>query len=78
MRYFFHLHNDIEVTDEEGRELPDLDAAISHARQEALVMAGESASHGHLNLSHCIEVTDTDGASLKKVTFGDVVNVTDN
>lgn len=75
MRFYFHLHNDVETHDEEGVELADTTAAVRHAKDEARTMAAESVGVGHLNLSHCIEVTDKAGAGLLKVTFGDVVEV---
>ena len=36
-RYFFHVHDGISILDEDGTELPDLDAA----RKEAVCMSGE-------------------------------------
>ena len=76
MRFYFHLHNDIEARDEEGRELPDLQTALNSAREEARVIAANSVRLGHLNLSHSIEVADEAGRSLFKVRFGDVITVT--
>jgi hypothetical protein len=37
-RYFFDLHNDLDVRDEEGCELPDFEAAKDHAQHEARKM----------------------------------------
>jgi hypothetical protein len=34
-RYYFHLHNDVEVWDEEGGGLSDLKAATDEALQAA-------------------------------------------
>jgi hypothetical protein len=75
MRFYFHLHNDIETHDGEGVELADRAAAVRHAEDEARTMAAQSVGVGHLNLSHCIEVTDSAGTCLLKVTFGEVVEV---
>jgi hypothetical protein len=33
-RYFFYLHIDLDVPDDEGRDLLDLDAAREHALDE--------------------------------------------
>lgn len=74
MRYYFHLHNDIEKDDEEGRELSHADALLN-AQAEARQMASESALHGHLNLSHFIEVTNDNGGSSFRVAFGDFITV---
>ena len=74
-RYFFHLHNDIDVTDDEGRELADESAARSAAHDDARQMAGESVQHGHLNLDHFIEVADDEGRPLFRVTFREVVTI---
>ena len=75
-RFFFHLHNDIEARDPEGRELPGIDAAREAATLDARELAAETVSEGRLNLSHFIEVTDQAGAVLFRVTFGDVVAIT--
>jgi len=74
-RYFFHLHNDLETRDREGVELPDPGAARKMAEREARAMAAHNVSHGHLALSHSIEVTDLQGATVCTVRFGDVVEV---
>jgi hypothetical protein len=75
MRYFFHLHNDIEAYDEEGRELPDIEAARDAAMAAARDMAAESVREGHLNLGHYVEVEDGHGTPVMKITFGEVVSI---
>ena len=75
-RYFFNLYNDVDSTDEEGREWPDLDSARRAAVEDARHMAAESLRHGHLNLSHFVEVTVENRQVLFKVTFGEVVTIT--
>jgi hypothetical protein len=42
MRYFFHLHNDVNLPDEEGLDLPTETAAREYAQEMAQVMAAES------------------------------------
>jgi hypothetical protein len=75
-RYYFHLHNDLDVLDPEGCELASPEAAQLQAEHEAKVMASESVlTKGKLVLSHSIEVTDDTGASVAVVRFGDVVTV---
>jgi hypothetical protein len=77
MRYFFHLHNDVESMDEEGIEFPDAASAIEHARDEARTMAAESVHQGHLNLFHYVHVTDEAGETVAEVRFKDVVAILD-
>ncbi len=74
-RYFFHLHNDVDSHDEEGRELPDLAAARCAAAEDARHMAAESVRSGHLDLAHFVEVTDENSKPLLRVTFGEVVTI---
>ena len=74
-RYFFHLHNDVDATDEEGREFPDVEAARRAAEEDARQMAGESARAGHIDKAHYIEVFDEAGTALFRVTFGEVVTI---
>lgn len=75
MRYFFDLHNDIDTQDDEGVELASLAEAKAHAVTEARVMAADSVSKGHLNLSHYIQVADGGRADLFRVTFREAVEV---
>ena len=74
-RYFFDLKNDVDARDEEGRELPDLDAVRSHAIIEAREIAKESVDDGHLNLDHRIEVRDESGTIVCVVRFGEAVEI---
>ena len=74
-RYFFHLHNDLEVVDDEGRDLPGLEAARRAAEDDARQMASESVRQGHLDLAHFVEVTGDDGHPLFRVKFGEVVRI---
>jgi hypothetical protein len=75
-RYFFHLRNDVSVDDEEGQELPGLEAARACAEKYALDMSAASiVEHGKVNLHHRIEVSDETGQLALTVEFGDVVRV---
>ena len=77
-RYYFHLYNDLATTDEEGRELADLDAARRAAERAAREMATQSMQcHGHLNLANYVDVTDERGKSVARVRFGEAVAVVD-
>ncbi|HEX8366028.1 MAG TPA: hypothetical protein VD887_04270 [Allosphingosinicella sp.] len=68
-RYFFHVFNDEITLDEEGIELPDLDAAREQAIESARALVCESVKHGHLNLDHRIEIADETDARKMTVTF---------
>ena len=75
-RYFFHLHNDIDAVDEEGLELPDLQAARDQALRDARHMAAASVvEHGRINLRHHIDVADDCGQVLCSATFGEAVTI---
>ena len=74
-RYFFHLHNDIDVIDKEGVELTDAAAARSFALSNARDVAAENVRQGRLNLTHSIEVVGTGGNPVMTVSFSDAVTV---
>lgn len=75
-RYFFHLHNDEDIIDEEGIELPDLDRAREWADQQAVHMAAASVlEHHHLSGAHRIDVADLAGQVLISVLFRDVIGI---
>jgi hypothetical protein len=74
-RYRFHIFNDIQTMDGDGKELPDLEAARVNAIQGARgIMADELQTKGHINLTHWIEIEDEHG-DMTVVTFGDAVTV---
>ena len=74
-RFFFHLHDDMTVIDEEGVDLPSLQAAHERAYAEARQMACAELLKGHLSLNHRIEVADEAGTVLVAVEFRDIVEV---
>jgi hypothetical protein len=75
-RYFFHLRNDLDVPDAEGKDLPDLDAARAQALAFAVDMAAASAlEHRKINLHHCIQVEDETGRVLHTILFGDAIAI---
>ena len=75
-RYFFHLRNDISVDDEEGTELPGIEAARERAEQYAIDMAAASVLENHrINLHHRIEIADETGEVVLTVEFGDVLSI---
>jgi hypothetical protein len=74
--FYFHLHNDVDAPDEEGKDLPDIDAARAHAETSAVfTMAETLKEEGHINLRHHIEIEDEHGKVLATVRFRDVVAI---
>jgi hypothetical protein len=75
-RYFFDLYNDMDVLDEEGKELPDIDAAKATALCEVREMVLASiADDSELNLCHYINVRDEGGAIVYVMRFQDAVTI---
>ena len=76
-RYFFDLHNDIDALDEEGKDLPDLEAALDVALCEARTMIQASvAETGRIDLRHHIDVRE--GSEIVYVMhFEDAVTVSE-
>jgi uncharacterized protein DUF6894 len=75
-RFYFHLINDMDVPDEEGVELPDLNSAREVARCNARMLMGQTMKdEGRTNLSHRIEIEDDHGRILDRVWFRDAVHV---
>ena len=75
-RFYFHLLNDVDAPDEEGKEFPDLDAAREHARRNIRFTASESLKEqGRVVLSHRIQIEDGGGNVLDTVFFSDVLNI---
>ena len=73
--FFFNLYDDTVTLDEEGKQLPDTDAAHEEAVRNAKAMACAEVLEGHLILDHCIEVMNERGEPVGTVRFGDVVKV---
>jgi hypothetical protein len=75
-RFYFHLLNDVDAPDEEGKEFPDLEAAREHARRNIRFTAAESLKEqGRVVLSHRIQIEDGGGNVLDTVFFSDVLNI---
>lgn len=74
-RFRFHLYNDVETQDLEGRLFPDLRAARDEAvRCARSLMASELTAKGEISLRHWIEI-ETEEGDMHIVTFGDTVRV---
>lgn len=68
-RFYFHLYDDGVLIDEEGQELPDLEAAYQRAVENAREMACANIKAGFLNLDYSIEIEDGQGETVLVVTF---------
>lgn len=72
----FDLYDDIIAIDEEGQELPNLQAAQLQALNEARqVISGTLLESGKIELRHQIRVRDEGGAPAHLVEFEDAVSV---
>ena len=74
-RYFFNVYDDVVAPDEEGMELPNLQAARLHALAGARDLISAQVRHGYLVRSHWIDVADEQGEIILSITFGDAVEI---
>ncbi|HEX8217336.1 MAG TPA: hypothetical protein VF577_07715 [Allosphingosinicella sp.] len=74
-KFFFHIHDDIFVRDEEGLELSDVAAARATAVASARALMCDQVTNGQLNLGHRIEVEDDAGEPVLMLPFGDAVEI---
>lgn len=74
-RYFFHIHDDLDLRDDEGMEL----AGESDARRQALAgvreMMCDEMRRGLLTLHHRVEVEDEAGERVLTLAYGDAVTI---
>lgn len=74
-RFFFHVYDDVETRDEEGRDLPDLAAAEAVALAGARDLMCEQVRQGRLTLDHRIDVEDEAGNKLIVLPFKKAVDL---
>jgi hypothetical protein len=75
-RFYLHLHNDVNVTDPEGRDFPDLNAARRWTRDQARLLVGQVAKdEGRIVLHHRIDIENEDGEVLDSIPFADAVKI---
>lgn len=75
-RFFLHVHNRIGfVEDEEGQDLPDLDAARGAAVASIRSIISEEASQGAIDLGGRVEIVGEDRRTLSIVPFADAFAV---
>lgn len=77
-RFYFHLHNTLDVPDEEGQELPSIEAALRYAEICARVEVVETLKvTGRMSLGHRIDIGDDQGSVIDTIWFRDVVSIED-
>ena len=75
-RYHFNVYNDLIALDEEGKELPNIEAAREEAiRGGRALMAEQLIEAGRMRLQHRIEVADENGRVLLTIPFRELVNI---
>ena len=75
-RFHFNIFDEVESRDTIGSILADLDTARSNAIEGARDLICEQVREGRpVYQSHRVEITDTSGALLHTVTFGDLIDL---
>ena len=74
-RYFFNVYDDVVAIDEEGLELPNLQAARLQALAGARDLIVTQVRHGYMVRSHWIDVADVKGEIVLSLTFGEAVDI---
>ncbi|WP_267360036.1 MULTISPECIES: hypothetical protein [unclassified Methylobacterium] len=75
-RFFFHIRDgDQLITDPEGNELPDFDAARAEAHTFARHLLAERLRAGKVLDGQCFEITDAAGTLLAVVPMGEVLRL---
>lgn len=75
-RYFLHLHNRLSpVLDEEGQDLPDLEAARSEAIHNIRGLLSAELKEGAIDFGGRIEIYDERGMLVDTVPFAQAVEV---
>ena len=76
--YYLHVCNGNGfIEDEEGQDLPDLDAARAAALRGARDIMSEEIRRGELNPASFIEVENEDHQLLFTLQFSDAVRISD-
>ena len=74
--FYFHVCNGTGLAeDEEGRELPDVEAARAEALRGARSIMSEEMRDGQLNLASFIEVEDESRRHLFTLPFEDAFRI---
>ena len=75
-RYYFHVVDDFDITDDEGADLPDLPAARRRAIDAARVLMCETLQqNGRITLHHRIDIEDDEHKVVGTVIFEDSIEI---
>lgn len=73
-RFFFNIRNGDElIADPDGTDLPDLDAAVEEALNDARELLSEIVKLGNLVDGQAFEIADETGKVVRTVSFKDAV-----
>lgn len=76
-RFYLHVCNGTGfIQDEEGQELPDLEAARAEAIKSARSIMASDVQRGMLDLSSFIEIENAEKQLVHTLCFGDAVDLT--
>ena len=77
-RFFFHIRDDIDTSDEEGLELRDVDSARERAIFSARALMCETLMYdGRVTLGHRIDIEDERHSVVASVPFREAVKIED-
>lgn len=75
-RFHIHVHNCIgEVRDEEGEDLPGIEAAESKAIEGLRSILSEEVLQGRLDLRGYAEIVDSRGEIRRTLRFAEVIEL---
>ena len=73
-RFFFNIRRGVEyIVDPDGTDLPDLDAAVDEALEDARELLSEIVRLGNLVDGQAFEIADETGVIVRTVPFKDAV-----
>ncbi|MFC1458474.1 DUF6894 family protein [Microvirga arabica] len=73
-RFFFHLRGVLEDLDQDGVDLPDMEAAYLEAHQSALDMAQEWLHQGRNPRGYAFEVVNDTGEVVFELPFAEALD----
>jgi hypothetical protein len=74
-RFFFHVFDDVVLTDDEGIELPDAEAARREALAGVRAMMCDQVRNGRLVLGHRVDVDDEHGRRVLSLKFAEAITI---
>ena len=76
-RFYFTVHDEKgEAADDEGADLPDIDAALLHAAKGARCIMSDSVKKGRLDLGGYIEIEDAHRVAVTRLTYREALTIT--